>query len=73
MKPRPMQRLANAGAADVIAWRIRRLMAAGFDAELARELASDCGTDLHAVLELRDRGCPPALAARIVAPLDAAG
>jgi hypothetical protein len=32
-------------------------------------LAEDCAIDLHAVLELVDRGCPPTLAARILAPL----
>jgi hypothetical protein len=26
--------------------------------------------DVHALLELVDRGCPPVLAARIMAPLD---
>jgi hypothetical protein len=56
----------------VIEWRVRRLTAAGFDPPLARRLASDCAVDLHALLELRDRGCPPALAARITAPLDRA-
>jgi hypothetical protein len=50
-------------------WRRRRLMAAGFDAQLARELA-DGETDLHELLLLVDRGCPPPLAARILAPLD---
>jgi hypothetical protein len=29
--------------------------------------------DLHALLELVDRGCPPALAARILAPLEPGG
>jgi hypothetical protein len=32
-------------------------------------LASDDRIDLHALLELIDRGCPPELAARIMAPL----
>jgi hypothetical protein len=51
------------------AWRRRRLVAAGFDGALAARLAADCALDLHALLELVDRGCPPELAARIVAPL----
>ena len=51
-------------------WRRRRLMAAGFDEQLAGQLADDgAGVDLHELLVLLDRGCPPALAARIVAPL----
>ncbi|HEX8855029.1 MAG TPA: hypothetical protein VF752_05460 [Thermoleophilaceae bacterium] len=54
----------------VIDWRRDRLMSAGFSPELAAWLAGDCGIDLHAVLELTDRGCPPELAARILAPLD---
>jgi hypothetical protein len=50
-------------------WRVRRLRAAGFSSSLATQLADDHRIDLHAVLELMDRGCPPELAARIVAPL----
>jgi hypothetical protein len=55
---------------DLVAWRRRRLCRAGFDAALADAVARDCSMDLHAVLELVDRGCPPHLAARILAPLD---
>jgi hypothetical protein len=33
-------------------------------------LARDARYDLHAVLELIDRGCHPQLAARILAPID---
>jgi hypothetical protein len=40
---------------------------------LAERLASDARCDVHAVLELLDRGCPPELAARILAPLDEEG
>jgi hypothetical protein len=54
-------------------WRRERLIAAGFAADLALRLAEDCAIDLHAVLELVDRGCAPALAARILAPLDDRG
>jgi hypothetical protein len=52
-------------------WRRRRLIAAGFEAALATRLARDAGVDLHELLVLRDHGCPPELAARIAAPLDA--
>jgi len=52
----------------VVAWRTERLLAAGFETELAGSLAEDGAVDLHAVLELVDRGCPPELAARIHAP-----
>jgi hypothetical protein len=52
-------------------WRRRRLMAAGVDEPLAVRLADEgAGVDLHELLVLLDRGCPPALAARILAPLD---
>jgi hypothetical protein len=54
----------------VVGWRRGRLLAAGFVPELAAGLAADCRIDLHALLDLTDRGCPPALAARILAPLD---
>jgi hypothetical protein len=54
---------------DVVAWRRDRLVAAGFDPRLARTLARDRGVDLHALIELTERGCPPATAARILAPL----
>jgi hypothetical protein len=55
---------------DVTAWRRRRLRAAGFAPELAEAVSHDCAMDLHALLELVGRGCPPDLAARILAPLD---
>jgi hypothetical protein len=54
----------------VVGWRRGRLLAAGFVPELAARLARDCRIDLHSVLDLVDRDCPPALAARIRAPLD---
>ena len=57
--------------ASLVAWRSDRLQAAGLERELAEHVAGDSGFDLHALLELVDRGCPPELAARIVAPLDA--
>lgn len=54
----------------VVAWRTERLTEAGLRKELARRVAADCAYDLHAVLELVDRGCPAELALRILAPLD---
>jgi hypothetical protein len=58
------------GATEVEAWRRARLRRAGFDPRLADELSRDCGVDLHALIELVERGCPPELAARILAPLE---
>jgi len=54
----------------VVAWRRRRLTDAGFPLPLATALARDARWDLHALIELVERGCDPRLAARIVAPLD---
>ncbi|MCY7364805.1 MAG: hypothetical protein LH469_05760 [Frankiaceae bacterium] len=42
----------------------------GVDPKLAAAVAADLSWDLHALLQLVDRGCPPHLAARILAPLD---
>jgi hypothetical protein len=54
---------------SLIPWRRSRLRHAGFDTQLAGEVAVDMRYDLHSVLDLVDRGCPPRLAARICAPL----
>ena len=63
----------SAAVGPVAEWRRGRLLAAGFAPSLAADLATDCGVDLHALLELVDRDCPPDLAARILAPLDERG
>ncbi len=70
--------MAHLNASDqkvhgVTEWRRRRLERAGFEPSQADALARDRRVDLHAVLELLDRGCPPELAARILAPLDPRG
>jgi hypothetical protein len=59
--------------ADLTGWRRQQLVRAGFDADLAASAAADCAIDLHALIELVERGCPPRLAARIMAPLDHQG
>jgi hypothetical protein len=51
-------------------WRHARLVDTGFPRGLAARLARDTRYDLHGLIELVERGCPPALAARILAPLD---
>jgi hypothetical protein len=53
-----------------VAWREARLRAAGFERETASQLARGGAVDLHELLGLLDRGCPPHLAARILAPLE---
>jgi hypothetical protein len=55
---------------DLVAWRRGRLCSAGFAHDLADAIARNSAMDLHALLGLVDRGCPPLLAARILAPLD---
>ena len=55
---------------QVISWRRRRLLEAGFDLHLADDLAGEFRVDLHALLQLVERGCPPVLAARILSPAD---
>jgi hypothetical protein len=54
---------------DVITWRRCRLLEAGFPHDLAEMLAGTPSVDLHALLQLVDRGCSPQLAARILSPL----
>jgi hypothetical protein len=56
--------------AQWVRWRAQRLTSAGFPVDLAQRLARTDSVDLHRMLELVDRGCPPELAARILAPLD---
>ena len=54
---------------DVLRWRRGLLLRAGFAERAAAELAAATEVDLHELLSLVDRGCPPELAARILAPL----
>jgi hypothetical protein len=54
---------------EVRDWRRQVLRQAGFENGLAWQLAADADVDLHDLLKLVDRGCPPELAARILAPL----
>lgn len=53
-------------AAEVLAWRFDALCRSGFDLDAAAVLAANVEVDLHAALELVDRGCPPELATRIL-------
>jgi hypothetical protein len=54
----------------IVSWRRDRLAEAGFPLPLAALLAVNGQHDLHALIELTERGCPPELAVRILAPLD---
>jgi len=66
----PTTKREPARSNDIAGWRQRLLLGAGFDPHLAAGLALDARVDLHALLQLVDRGCPPLLAARVLAPLD---
>ena len=56
--------------AEIFTWRRRQLVASGFPCSLARRVAYDPAYDLHALIELVERGCEPELAVRILAPLN---
>ena len=54
----------------IVAWRRKQLLAAGFPGPPTAPLAADGRYDLHALIGLVERGCPPGLATRILAPLE---
>jgi hypothetical protein len=61
----------NAQARDeVIAWRCEQLVRSGFARMLAVRIATNAHYDLHALIELVERGCEPELAVRILAPVE---
>jgi len=60
----------HGGIQDVAGWRRRQLLDAGFAPAAATRLARDMRRDVHALIELVERGCPPELAERILAPLE---
>ena len=55
---------------EVVRWRREQLVRTGFPLPLAVRLAKDARYDLHALIELAERGCRPELAVRIVSPDD---
>ena len=63
-------RADRAERAAVAAWRRRQLDEAGFPAPLAASLADDPRVDVHALIELVERGCRPDVAVRIADPLE---
>ena len=63
---------AEQDSRDVVSWRRDQLAASGFPLPLAAGVADDLRYDLHALIELVERGCPPELAVRILAPADVA-
>jgi hypothetical protein len=57
----------------IVSWRRDQLTGAGFSLPLAARIAGDGRFDLHALIELTERGCSPELAVRILAPVEAEG
>ena len=51
-------------------WRQLELQHCGFPQLIAARVARDERYDLHELIELVRQGCPPALAVRILSPID---
>jgi hypothetical protein len=51
---------------DVVAWRVEQLLRAGSDPCCAVILAKRRHVDLHAAVDLLERGCPPKIALEIL-------
>ncbi len=59
---------SDVALAEVARWRREQLVHAGFSRRLADRVAENPRYDVHALIELVERGCPPDLAVRILAP-----
>jgi hypothetical protein len=55
---------------EVVHWRREQLVESGFPLALAATVAKNAHYDLHALIELVERDCPPDLAVRILAPVE---
>jgi len=67
-----MKATTRRAADEVVAWRREQLAQSGFALRLATTIAENSSYDLHALIELVERGCDPELAVRILAPVEAA-
>lgn len=54
----------------VVSWRREQLVQAGLPRGLAARVARDERYDVHELVQLVTHGCPPALAVRILAPVE---
>jgi hypothetical protein len=54
----------------VVRWRRAQLLDAGLPRLLAARVARDERYDLHELIALLERGCEPALAVRILEPIE---
>ena len=50
----------------LVRWRLEELKQAGYEDSAALAIATDLAIDLHLAVDLPQRGCPVALAARIL-------
>ena len=57
-------------AQGLLNWRQLELEQCGFPRPLATRVAGDDRYDLHQLVELVQQGCSPALAVRILSPID---
>jgi hypothetical protein len=51
---------------EIVGWRLKELKLAGYDETAALAIATNLEIDLHLAVDLPGRGCPFALAARIL-------
>ena len=58
------------GGLALVNWRQLELEQCGFPESLAARVARDERYDLHQLIDLVQQGCSPALAARILSPLE---
>jgi hypothetical protein len=65
-----IQTASEREAHSVGTWRRRQLVESAFPLALATRVAEDARYDLHALIELVERGCEPELAVRILGPLE---
>jgi hypothetical protein len=54
----------------VVQWRRAQLLQAGVPRSLAARVAQDERHDLHELIQLVEHGCAPALAVRILKPIE---
>jgi hypothetical protein len=54
----------------VVQWRREQLLQAGLPRRLAQRVAQDERYDLHELIRLLEHGCAPAVAVRILRPIE---
>ena len=59
----------NRDVQEVVQWRKAQLLQAGLPRSLAARAARDERYDIHELVQLVEQGCAPALAVRILKPI----